>query len=294
LVSLRAEGGPRIEGLAGADVIRLRGRLVPVVFLDVLLGLRPTTAARENGTVVLVRVDDHEFGLVVDGTQTSGIPADALAFGGSLATSLPATRTEAASLSTIVVKPIGSLLGQLGIYSGATVLGDGGVVLILDLRGILRAAELPAQPRRSEAETPSTRSSAESYLVCRTNAGRRIAVPIDTVVRLEQFAGHELQNVGGKCLVRRGDLFTPVVDADSLLGVHSVQADADALKLVVLDDRCGGIGLAVRQIVDVTEADSMLQPSLASPGVAGTLAVGGIATEVLDLGAFLPSTGARL
>jgi two-component system chemotaxis sensor kinase CheA len=294
LVSLRAEGGPRIEGLAGADVIRLRGRLVPVVFLDVLLGLRPTTAARENGTVVLVRVDDHEFGLVVDGTQTSGIPADALAFGGSLATSLPATRTEAASLSTIVVKPIGSLLGQLGIYSGATVLGDGGVVLILDLRGILRAAELPAQPRRSEAETPSARSSAESYLVCRTNAGRRIAVPIDTVVRLEQFAGHELQNVGGKCLVRRGDLFTPVVDADSLLGVHSVQADADALKLVVLDDRCGGIGLAVRQIVDVAEADSMLQPSLASPGVAGTLAVGGIATEVLNLGAFLPSTGARL
>jgi hypothetical protein len=50
----------------------------------------------------------------------------------------------------------------------------------------------------------------------------------------------------------------------------------------------------VRQIVDVAEADSMLQPSLASPGVAGTLAVGGIATEVLDLGAFLPSTGARL
>jgi two-component system chemotaxis sensor kinase CheA len=289
LVSLRADGGPRIEGLAGADVIRLRGRLVPVIFLDEFLGLRATTAARENGTVVLVRVDDHEFGLIVDGTQTGSIPADAPASDASPAV----TRTEAASLSTIVVKPIGSLLAQLGIYSGATVLGDGGVVLILDLRGILRAAELPPQPRRGEASAAAAISSADNYLVCRTGAGRRIAVPIDTVVRLEQFAGHELQDVGGKRLVRRGDLFTPVIDADSVLGAHAEQDDAGALNLVVLDDRCGGIGLAVRQIVDVAAADSMLQPSLTAPGVAGTLAVGGIATEVLDMAAFLSSAGSR-
>ena len=144
LVSLRADGGPRIEGLAGADVIRVRGRLVPVVFLDEFLGLRPTTAARENGTVVLVRVDDHEFGIVVDGTQT-GRPAGEPSTSGA---AHAVTSMEAASLSTIVVKPIGSLLAQMGIYSGGTVLGDGGVVLILDLRGMLRAKVLPPRPRR--------------------------------------------------------------------------------------------------------------------------------------------------
>ena len=287
LVSLRADGGPRIEGLAGADVIRLRGRLVPVIFLDEFLGLRATTAARENGTVVLVRIDDHEFGLVVDGTQTHGPASNASPSRDSQAVTIP----EAASLSTIVVKPIGSLLAQLGIYSGATVLGDGGVVLILDLRGILRTAELPPQPRRGEAATEASISNADHYLVCRTGAGRRIAVPIDTVVRLEQFNGHELQAVGGKRLVRRGDLFTPVVDADSLLGAPVNQDSARTVNLVVLDGRCGGIGIAVHQILDVAAADSVLQPSLAAPGVAGTLAVGGIATEVLDLAAFLPTAG---
>ena len=292
LVSLRTDGGPRIEGLAGSAVIRVRGRLVPVIFLDEFLGLRSTTAARENGTVVLVRVDDHEFGLVVDGTQTGGVPTDD-------ASRQPGTSvmiTEAASLSTIVVKPIGSLLAQLGIYSGATVLGDGGVVLILDLRGILRAADLPPIDRRIESVAEQTMDATGTYLVCRTVAGRRIAVPIDSVVRLEQFDSADLQTAAGKRLVRRGDGYTPVVDADSLLGVPErltgAARDADdvSINLVVLDDRCGGIGVAVQQILDVASAESMLQSTLAATGVAGTLAVGGLATEVLDLTALVAAT----
>ena len=66
----RDRSGPRIEGLADAPVMRVRGRLVPILFLDQFLGIRETTACRDEGTVVLVRVDDHEFGLVVDGMQS--------------------------------------------------------------------------------------------------------------------------------------------------------------------------------------------------------------------------------
>ena len=273
LVPLRGEGGPRIEGLSSAAVIRVRGRLVPVIFLDEFLGLRPVTACREAGTVVLVRVDDHEFGLVVDGARTAD------------------TVGETASLSTIVVKPIGSMLAQLGIYSGATVLGDGGVVLILDLRGILRAANLPPIERgASPTDNAAVQAVAGSYLICRTGAGRRIALPLASVTRLEKFGGEELQPVGGRQVVRRGGLFTPVIDADALLGSpRGVAADATAVNLVVLDDRCGGVGIAVRQILDVSAAESPLQPALAATGVAGTLALGGLATELLDLASVLPA-----
>jgi len=279
LISLRGDGGPRIEGLEAAEVIRVRGRLVPVVFLDEFLGLRPRTACREEGTVVLVRVDDHEFGIVVDSART-GTPADA-----------DRTIAEAASLSTIVVKPIGSLLAQLGIYSGATVLGDGGVVLILDLRGILRAARLPPLARPDDEDDAAAERAAvtDSYLVCRTNSGRRIAVPLANVARLERFGAQELQPVGHRQVVRRGQDFTPVVDADSILGAAAAPAAPAAgggtIHLVVLDDRRGGVGIAVQQILDVARAESPLQPGLAASGVVGTLAVGGLATEVLDLSA---------
>jgi two-component system chemotaxis sensor kinase CheA len=273
LISLRPDRtGPRIEGLDGSPVIRVRGRLVPVIYLDEFLGLRGCTACRHEGTVVLLRVDDREFGLVIDGLRTVQSSSDGK----------PAA--EAASLTTIVVKPIGPLLSQIGVYAGATVLGDGGVALILDLRGLLRMADLPPveQPTAAIAAEASGTELVDRYLVCHTNAGRRVAVPLHGVTRLETVTAADLQPVAGRQVVRRGEGFTPVVDVDSLLG-GSATPTPTAFHVVVLGTPAGSIGLAVRQIVDVAAAESPLQADLAAAGVAGSLSLGGIATEVLDL-----------
>ena len=265
----RDRSGPRIEGLAEAPVMRVRGRLVPIVFLDQFLGIRETTACREDGTVVLVRVDDREFGLVVDGMQSGA---------GHLRCR---DLLDAASLSTIVVKPIGGLLTGMGLYSGATVLGDGGVVLILDLRGLLRIARLPAVEREPDVAVAPAIEIADRYLVCGTLGGRRVAVPLADVVRLETFQRDEVQVVGQRRVVRRGDVFTTLQDTDELLG--SVSAAAPATVYVVVVGRSqGGFGLTVGSIIDVLAAESRLQPAEA-PGVSGILALGGIATEIIDL-----------
>ena len=271
LVPLRSDrSGSRIEGLADAPVMRVRGRLVPVVFLDQFLRLRESPARRDEGTVVLVKVDDREFGIVVDGMQSG-------------ATLRRRDLLDAASLSTIVVKPIGGLLAALGLYSGATVLGDGGVVLILDLRGLLRSAKIPPLDRESEtAGAAAERPSPDRYLVCSTQSGRRVALPLADVVRLEQYRPAEVQTVGARRVVRRGDTFTPLHDADELLG-QTPAGEAATVNVVVVDGAQGGFGVAVQSIVDVQEAESPLQPGLAVRGVAGTRALGGIATEVLDL-----------
>jgi len=272
LVPLRPDrSGPRIEGLADAPVMRVRGRLVPVVFLDRFLRLREAAAHRGEGTVVLVKVDGHEFGLVVDGMQSG-------------ATLRRRDLLDAASLCTIVVKPIGSLLAGMGLYSGATVLGDGGVVLIIDLRGLLRSANIPPLEREAEPAGPGGDGPApDRYLVCSTQGGRRVALPLDRVVRLEQYRADDVQTVGVRRVVRRGQAFTPLHDADELLG-QTAAAAAATMNVVVVDDAGGDYGVTVRSIVDVLEADSPLQAELSVPGVSGTLALGGIATEVLDLG----------
>jgi len=269
LVRLRpGAAGPRIEGLADAPVMRVRGRLVPVVFLDQFLGLRPAgTESRAEGTVVLIRVDDREFGLVVDGMKSAGAESRDL--------------RDAASLSTIVVKPIGGLLAGLGIYSGASILGDGGLVLILDLRGVHRVARLPALDRAAETDTEPTAPPAARYLVCGTPAGHRVAVPLAEVVRLERHRRDQLQRVGSMAVVKRGTGFTPVADVDAVMGRPGSSAD-DSLSLVVVAGDESGLGLAVRSIVDVFAAESTLQPATGA-GVAGILSLGGVATEVLDL-----------
>ena len=273
----RAGGGSRIEGLAVSPVMRIRGRLVPLVFLDTLLGLRAQTACRDAGTVVLVRVDDREYGLVVDGSTGSGRGCRDL--------------LESASLSTIVVKPIGSVLAALGIYAGATVLGDGGVVLILDLRGVARAVELPPLERPAPTEAEAAVAAArERYLVCQTRIGRRVAVPLADVIRLEQYRTRDVQVAGPRRLVRRGDAFTPLADADRLLAAGRPLPDGPAepeagVSVVVIRAAGTELGIAVERIIDVVGAESPLQAALAAAGVAGTVALGGQATEVLDLAA---------
>ncbi len=276
----RTGGGSRIEGLAVAPVMRIRGRLVPLVFLDTFLGLRAETACRDAGTVVLVRVDDREYGLVVDGSTGS-------AQAGRGCRDL----LESASLSTIVVKPIGGVLAALGMYAGATVLGDGGVVLILDLRGVARGAELPPLERAAEADGETAVAAArERYLVCHTRVGRRIAVPLADVVRLEQYRARDVQAAGPRQVVRRGDGFTPLADADGLLAAGRSLANGPAepdagLSVVVVRVSGAEVGITVERIIDVIAAESSFQDTLTAAGVAGTVALGGQATEVLDLAA---------
>ena len=275
LVPVRRGGASLVEGLVGSPVMRVRGRLVPLVFLDEFLGLRRETSCRDQGTVVLVRVDDREFGIVVDGSTQVGGSA-----GGCR------ELLESATLSTIVVKPIGAVLSGIGVYSGATVLGDGGVVLILDLRGLARAVDVPASEPGTEPAAGSGSTPSDRYLVCTTRAGRRVALPLGDVVRLEKHRGRDVQTTGPRRLIRRGDGFTPLADADGLLGSGGdgrLGQDAEAaLNVVVIRGPAGDLGLAVQRILDVAAAESPLQTALVAPGVVGTVALGGLATEVLD------------
>ena len=277
LVRLRPDrDGPRVEGMADAPVMRVRGRLVPLVFLDEFLRLRKATACRDDGTVVLVRVDDHEFGLVIDGLQAGG---------GATGRDL----LDAAGLNTIVVKPIGSLLAQIGVYSGATVLGDGGVALILDLRGILRATRLPPIP--PEVEDATTPAMADRFLVCTTRGGRRVALPLAEVTRLERRARADIESLGTRSLVRRGTGFTPVVDADTILG-DPAGPPADPARLVVLGAEDSAVAVEIAGIIDVLEAETVVEPDATRPGHPGTVAVGGRAAAVIDHAAAFPTMSA--
>ncbi|MCK5930241.1 MAG: chemotaxis protein CheA, partial [Nocardioides sp.] len=98
-----------VETLAGAPVLRLRGRLLPLVSLSEALG--GEKADPDGLTIVVVQADETRFGLCVE---------------------------EVHDTQEIVVKPIGRQLKSLPTYAGATIMGDGRVALILDVGGIAR------------------------------------------------------------------------------------------------------------------------------------------------------------
>ena len=279
LVALRKHGKSHvIEGLEGSPVLRLRDRLIPVVYLDRWLGLRAWKERPTTGTVVVVKVDNHEFGLVVDAVTT--------------AEDHTSHATETTGLWFIVVKAISSLLAPMGIYSGATVMGDGSVVLILDLRGITMSADIPAHTRRggdlqstSEELSEFVKESAR-YLVCETHYGRRVAVPLNQVQRLENFLQSEIDPAGDSCFVKRDGELTQLIDPDRILHTsESLEKEPTDSSIVgvILPHELGNKAIAVRRIIDVETGHGSLEKTATKSGLLGTLLVGDSATEVLDI-----------
>jgi len=281
LVALRdTKGGNRIEGLEGAPILRLRDRLIPVVYLDRWLGLRTWESRPTTGTVVIVQVDDHEFGLVVDAVSTANQQQTAT--------------SESVGLWFIVVKPIGSLLAPLGIYSGATVMGDGGVVLILDLRGIALATDIPSRVHENagvtlqaeEDQTAFSTQNAARYLACETYSSRRIAVQLTDIIRLETFPHGDISHTGSQYYVKRDGHLLPLLDPDQMTGTTRIQESLEAsssLIAVIVTTPTGSVALAVKRILDVDAAESDQVEHSKQPGLLGTLLVGGLATDVIDV-----------
>ena len=278
LVSLRKNGTIHIiDGLEGAPVLRLRDRLIPVVYLDRWLGLRDWEKRPTSGTVVVVKVDNHEFGLVVDAVTTSE--------------NQHSHATETTGLSFIVVKAISSLLAPMGIYSGATVMGDGSVVLILDLRGITMAADIPALTRRagdlqSTSEEPSEVVQESSrYLVCETHNGHRVAVPLNQVQRLENFLESEIDPAADSRFVKRNGELTQLIDPDQVLHTSKElgKEPTGSLVGIILPNELGNKAIAVRRIIDIETGHGPLEKTATKRGLLGTLLVGDSATEVMDI-----------
>ena len=278
LVSLRKNGTIHIiDGLEGAPVLRLRDRLIPVVYLDRWLGLRDWEKRPTSGTVVVVKVDNHEFGLVVDAVTTSE--------------NQHSHATETTGLWFIVVKAISSLLAPMGIYSGATVMGDGSVVLILDLRGITMAADIPALTRRagdlqSTSEEPrEVVQESSRYLVCETHNGHRVAVPLNQVQRLENFLESEIDPAADSRFVKRNGELTQLIDPDQVLHTSKElgKEPTGSLVGIILPNELGNKAIAVRRIIDIETGHGPLEKTATKRGLLGTLLVGDSATEVMDI-----------
>ena len=87
------------------EVIHLRDKVIPIIRLGKLLDVESSNEDSENMTVVIVRKGDKRAGIVVD----------------SLIGQME-----------IVIKSLGSYINVNKMISGATILGDGSVALIID------------------------------------------------------------------------------------------------------------------------------------------------------------------
>jgi two-component system chemotaxis sensor kinase CheA len=245
-----------IEDIYGARFHRLRGVLLPLIDLNAVLGLGGTAPSAIN--IVVLQADGQQFGVVVDSINDS---------------------------QEIVVKPLSPQVKGLGLYAGSTIMGDGQVALILDVGGLSRQANLTEKAKRAVEESRRfvrARDTA-SLLIFQALDNTRMALPLDSIARLEELPAERIESVAGREMIQYRGGILPLVrimpgpDHPSVLQtiVHARPA------------RDGGeprpIGLVVGAILDTEAYAADSRPSAGRPGTHGCLVVGGKVTELLDI-----------
>ncbi len=99
-----------IKYVQAEEVIHLRGSVIPLIRLERVLDMEPAEEEKESLTVVIVKKGERLAGLVVDNLMGQ---------------------------QEIVIKSIGKYINNNKIISGATILGDGEVALILDANALM-------------------------------------------------------------------------------------------------------------------------------------------------------------
>ena len=277
LVRANNESEHRIEMINKTPVLRLRNRLLPLARLADILGIEsaPTasgaaegevepgesTDARTEGFIVVTHVGSQEFGIVVDCVFDT---------------------------EEIVVKPMSTMLRDITVFSGNTILGDGSVIMIVDPNGIAQLVSREvASADTDDAEAAVSKVGAQSdrmsLLVFAAGSNEPKAVPLSLVTRLEQIKISTIEQSNGQEMVQyRGQLMPLVRMSPSV-----VHEENDRLPLLVFSDGERTMGLVVDEIIDIVDERLEIEVSADDPGNIGSAVVKGQATQIIDVGHYI-------
>jgi two-component system, chemotaxis family, sensor kinase CheA len=261
---VRARGGSehRVERIKDTAVLRLREKLLPLARLSKLLGAQADAADVEGGFIVVTQVGSQSFGIVVDSVF----------------------HTE-----EIVVKPLSSKLRNIALFSGNTILGDGSVIMIIDPNGIAQSFGSTVTSQFDSDEAADTKhvvaeEQKTSLLVFRAGSAQAKAVPLALITRLEEVDAHTIELSNGRHMVQYRGQLMPLVSMNDSVRVKGEGAQP----LLVFSDGARSMALVVDEIVDIVEDHLDIQVGSDNSGVLGSAIIKGHATEIIDVGHFLP------
>jgi two-component system chemotaxis sensor kinase CheA len=255
------DAGSAIQRMGTAELYRLRESLLPLIWLDRVLGLEESAENVTSGHYIAVlETDGRRFGLVVDDLKAP---------------------------EEIVVKPLSTVLREIGMFSGATVLANGMLALILDVAAIgvragVRLADDAASVIAADTESKRGRgtgtgeaaiemeSSLVIYETWKSGSGpgraSRMAMPLSSVERIERIPFSRIEYAGGKPVLQYAGELLSLQDEDEVLAemraANNLVEDAHAMATVLICMRPGPrtmrrVGVVVRRVLDVS-AGTML------------------------------------
>ncbi|MFZ1010981.1 MAG: chemotaxis protein CheW [Candidatus Sulfotelmatobacter sp.] len=286
LVRIKAEDVAKsVELVHGAPVYRLRGRLLPLVYLsrELKLASDAQPAAEQDNAVniVVLQADGRQFGLVVDHINDT---------------------------EEIVVKPLRKQLKTVKTFAGSSIMGDGKVALILDVLGLAQRASVITETRdralaAKTIEAADTVAEKQTFLLFAGPGDSRMAIPLSTLARLEEFPVAQVEMSGSQWVTQYRGKIMPLVRLNVVLEerrnrLRALQVpptvDSPPLQVLVLNHEGRSFGLVVEQILDIIEDRADVRSAATRPLVLYSVVIGERVTELLDIPAILRTAESSL
>ena len=280
LVRLEADAAEKdIEMVHGVPVYRLRGQLLPLVYLSKELKLRDDqkTKAHQDDAVniVVLQSDGQPFGLVVDAVNDT---------------------------EEIVVKPLRKQLKSVKTFAGASIMGDGHVALILDVMGLAQRSKVISEARHraladASAEQGAKISEKQTFLLFLGPDDSHMALPLNTLARLEELPTSAVEKSGQQWVAQYRGRILPLVHLGSVLDERRSQirfsprsgelSEGPPLQVLVCNYEDQTVGIVVESILDIVEDSAAVRHPASRPGVLYSVVIGGRVTELIDIPAIL-------
>ena len=276
LVRVRAvEVDQRIGQVQDAKVLRLRGNLLPLIDLSEVLDMSTVSETGPSQTeevtateakkprkainIIVVETGEQRFGMIVDGLHDS---------------------------EEIVVKPLSRHLQSCPCLSGATILGDGHVALILDVPGMAAHQEIRNDEElNAEEEKAAVNADEESqYMLLFSNhENEHFAVSMDIVSRIERIGTEQIDSVGGHELLQYGSATMPLMRLENCITAEAADA-TDRIYVIVFEANGKEVGLVVPTLEDIREVTTVIdQTTFIERGVHGSMVLDEKTTRFIDL-----------
>jgi two-component system, chemotaxis family, sensor kinase CheA len=260
---VRLEGDERttrIEHISGAPVFRLRDNLLPLVSLRQALGFPPADLDDRSWFIAVLGHKDRQYGLLVD---------------------------HVVDTEEIVVRPLSAHLKSIQEFSGVTMLANGTLAMIIDVWGLAETSHVALGSGGRDVlrgeDVEDEAHADRSVLVVRVGEGRRLAIPMDQVSRLEEIPLIKLEKVGKREALQYRDGILPIARLDSVLtGVPHGRETHETLQVVVYHENGRSVGLVVEEIIDIS-LEGTIVTDIDSHGVTGTTVVQERVMEMLDV-----------
>lgn len=297
----------RIEKVGNAEVVRLRGTLLPLLNLAQILGIEKTYVHPETGETLPDKrqtlsdrrsrnMDADMVEIPVDPDHMKARnPQDrryhsssainiAVVSAGSFKYGLVVDRL--CDSEEIVVKPLGRHLSQCEGYAGATIMGDGKVALILDVASLARMGNLmtvSTKAMEKDALRAQVGTDRTSLLIFRNNEKEQFAAPLNLVERIERIQTSDIEIVGGKRVIQYRGGTLPLHELSEVAKVQPLP-ERDQHEVIVFKISGKEVGLLVSPPVDAMEVDLNIDATtLKQTGIMGSIIVGDYTTLMIDM-----------